>query len=271
MSRIKETFARLRKEGRTGLVTFVTGGDPDVARSREILLGLSEAGADIVELGMPFSDPMADGPSIQASSCRALASGIKLADILDLAADFRKHNPKTPLVLMGYVNPIWNMGFEDFTDRAAKAGVDGLIVVDLPPEEDVELRTKAAKAGIALIRLATPTSDDERMKTIALNASGFLYYVSITGVTGTRAAATREAVAAGVARIRKASDLPITVGFGIREPEQAAALSGVADAIVVGSTLVDIVCEAPGSPALVHAKVRALADALKGTHHELDQ
>ncbi len=238
--RIATRFEALKAEGRGGLVTFLTAGDPDLETSRDILFGLSNAGADIIELGMPFSDPMADGPAIQASSLRALKGGMTLKKTLDLVADFRQQDTETPVVLMGYYNPIYIHGVEAFVTDAKAAGVDGLIIVDLPPEEVDELWVPARDAGIDFIFLTAPTSDDARLPVIVERASGFLYYVSITGITGTKSAAVAD-VDEAVRRIRRHTDLPIGVGFGIRTPDQAAEIAAVADAAVVGSALVDIV------------------------------
>ena len=240
MSRIATRFQALKVEGRGGLVTFVTAGDPDLDTSREIFFGLPGAGADVIELGMPFSDPMADGPAIQASSLRALQGGMTLKETLDLVAEFRKQDDDTPVVLMGYYNPMYIHGVDAFVADAAAAGVDGLIVVDLPPEEAAELSKPSADAGIDFIFLTAPTSDDERLPEIVKSASGFVYYVSITGITGTRSANTAD-VKSAVERIRRHTDLPIGVGFGIKTPDQAAKTASVADAAVVGSAFVDIV------------------------------
>jgi len=236
--RIARRFEALAREGRGGLVTFVTAGDPDLERSTEIVLGLPAAGADLIEIGMPFTDPMADGPSIQAAGLRALAAGQTMARTLDLVRRFRRDDDETPIVLMGYYNPIYVYGNDRFLKDAIDAGVDGLIVVDLPPEEDEELCLPALEAGVNFIRLATPTTDDARLPKVARNASGFIYYVSITGITGAEGAAA-EAIAAAVARLRRHSALPIAVGFGIKTPDQAAAVARVADAAVVGSAIVD--------------------------------
>ncbi len=238
--RIGQRFAALKAEGRGGLITFVTAGDPDLETSREILMGLPAAGADLIELGMPFSDPMADGPAIQASSLRALKGGMTLKKTLGLVADFRKRDNDTPVVLMGYYNPIYIHGPEAFATDARAAGVDGLIIVDLPPEEVDELWQPARDAGIDFIFLTAPTSDDARLPVIVARASGFVYYVSITGITGTRSADITD-VGAALRRIRKHTELPIAVGFGIKTPEQAAEIASVADAAVVGSALVDII------------------------------
>jgi tryptophan synthase alpha chain len=236
-TRIDRRFAKLKKEGRAGLVTFITAGDPDLETSKKILLGLPKAGADLIELGMPFSDPMADGPAIQASSLRALKSGHKMRATLGLVAEFRKVDQETPIILMGYYNPIYVYPNEQFLKDAVAAGVDGLIVVDLPPEADDELCLPAAKLGLNFIRLSTPTTDAKRLPAVLKNTSGFLYYVSITGITGT-ASADVNAVHTHVRQIKKATSLPVAVGFGIKSGTQAKALAEVADAIVVGSALV---------------------------------
>ncbi|MFW5679151.1 MAG: tryptophan synthase subunit alpha [Pseudomonadota bacterium] len=266
-TRIDRRFAELREAGRAGLVTFLTAGDPDPETSAAILEGLAEAGADVIELGMPFTDPMADGPAIQAASLRALDAGMTLVRTLDLVRDFRQGNDATPVVLMGYFNPIFHYGTERFLDDAKTAGVDGLIVVDLPPEEDDELCLPALAKGLAFIRLATPTTDDTRLPAVLTNTSGFLYYVSITGITGA-AAPVVDVVGQAVDRIRRHTDLPVAVGFGIREPEQAAAIARVADAAVVGSALVDLIARHRGEGRdavrdAVLTKVRALAQAVR--------
>lgn len=236
-TRIDRRFAALKSEGRAGLVTFVTAGDPDYETSRKILMGLPAAGADIIELGMPFSDPMADGPAIQASSQRALKAGMTLKKTLALVREFRAKDQTTPIVLMGYYNPIYVYPGEAFLDDAKAAGVDGLIVVDLPPEADDELCLPAMKRDINFIRLATPTTDAKRLPAVLNNTSGFLYYVSITGITGS-AAPDAGAVHAQVAKIKRKTKLPVAVGFGVRTPQQAAEIGQGADAVVVGSALV---------------------------------
>jgi len=238
--RLAQCFARLRATNRAAFVPFITGGDPDLETSAALLKALPEAGADIIELGMPFSDPMADGPAVQAASLRALAAGTTLVDVLGLVTAFRQHDQETPMILMGYYNPIYSYGAERFLDDALAAGVDGLIVVDLPPEHDDELCLPALTRGISFIRLASPTTDDDRLPTVLRNTSGFVYYVSITGTTGTKSA---DAVQVGhaVDRLRQHTDLPIAVGFGIRTPEQAAAIARTADAAVVGSAIVSTV------------------------------
>ncbi len=235
---MERRFQALKEEGRGGLVTFVTAGDPDPATSLALVKGLPGAGADVIELGMPFSDPMADGPAIQASSLRALKAGMTLSGTLDLAEAFRKDDQETPLVLMGYYNPIYHMGVEKFLARAAEIGIDGLIIVDLPPEEDEELCQPAIDAGLHWIRLATPTSDDARLPVVLNRTSGFIYYVSIMGITGTKSA-TREAVSEAVSRLKRHSDLPVAVGFGIKTAANVADTVAVADAAVVGSALVE--------------------------------
>jgi len=236
--RIERRFEALRREGRAALVTFVTAGDPDPATSAALLAGLPAAGADVIEIGMPFTDPMADGPSIQAASLRALKAGQTLAKTLAMVADFRRTDADTPIVLMGYYNPIHNYGVDRFLKDAVAAGVDGLIVVDLPPEEDAELCLPALAAGIRFIRLATPTTDEVRLPAVLANTAGFVYYVSVTGITG-GASADAAVVAQAVARLKRHTDLPVAVGFGIRTPEAAAAVARVADAAVVGSAIVD--------------------------------
>jgi tryptophan synthase alpha chain len=236
-TRIDRRFAALKQEGRAALVTFVTAGDPDLATSRAILAGLPEAGADVIELGMPFSDPMADGPAIQASSLRALRGGHKMRMTLDMVAEFRARDPDTPIVLMGYYNPIYVYPNERFLEDAVAAGVDGLIVVDVPPEADDELCLPALRRGLNFVRLATPTTDAKRLPKVLANTSGFVYYVSITGITGA-AAPDVNAVQADVARLKVATSLPVAVGFGVRTGEQARDISRSADGVVVGSALV---------------------------------
>ena len=237
-TRIDTRFAELKKQGRAAFVTYVMAGDPDLATSLEIVKALPKAGADVIELGIPFTDPMADGPSIQAAGLRALKVGMTLRKTLDLVRDFRKDDNVTPLVLMGYYNPIYIYGVDKFLADAKAAGVDGLIIVDLPPEEDDELCIPALKAGLNFIRLATPTTDDKRLPAVLANTSGFVYYVSIAGITGA-AAADANAVGAAVARIKRHTKLPICVGFGIRTPEVARAIAEKADGSVVGTALVD--------------------------------
>ncbi|MGJ4932966.1 tryptophan synthase subunit alpha [Bradyrhizobium sp. HKCCYLRH2015] len=237
-SRMDARFAQLKKEGRSAFVTFVMSGDPDPETSLAIVKALPQAGADIIEIGMPFTDPMADGPSIQAAGLRALKAGMTLRKTLQLVRSFRDSDVDTPIVLMGYYNPIYIYGVDRFLDDAKTAGVDGLIIVDLPPEEDTELCIPALKAGLNFIRLATPTTDDKRLPAVLANTSGFVYYVSITGITGA-AAADSSAVGAAVARIKRHTALPVCVGFGIRTPETARAIAAHADGAVVGTALVD--------------------------------
>lgn len=240
--RIAARFAQLKAEGRAGFVAFITAGDPDRETSAAILEGLPAAGADLIELGMPFSDPMADGPSIQASSLRALRAGASLSHTIELVREFRNRNNETPVVLMGYFNPIFSYGVDAFIGDAAAAGIDGLIIVDLPPEEDEDLCLPALKAGLNFIRLAAPTTDEARLPRVLANTSGFVYYVSIRGITG---AASPDVASVGeaVARIKRHTALPVAVGFGIRTPEQVAAIAAVADAAVVGSAIVDVVAK----------------------------
>lgn len=258
MSRIAERFAKLRAEDRKAFVSYIMAGDPDPDRSMALLRGLPGAGVDVIELGLPFTDPMADGETIQLAGQRALAGGQTLAKTLRMVRDFREVDDKTPIVLMGYYNPIYSRGVERFLGEAKEAGVDGLIVVDLPPEEDEELCLPALAAGIDFIRLATPTTDDERLPKVLENTSGFVYYVSITGITGSAAAQGAD-VGPEVARIKAATDLPVIVGFGIRTPDAAAEIAAVADGCVVGSA---IVAEAAQGRSVeeVLAFVRSLAE-----------
>lgn len=237
-TRIDTRFAELKQAGRSAFVTFVMAGDPDPATSLEIIKALPKSGADVIELGMPFTDPMADGPSIQAAGLRALKVGMTLKKTLDLVRDFRKDDNSTPIVLMGYYNPIYIYGVDKFLVDAKSAGIDGLIIVDLPPEEDDELCLPAMKAGLTFIRLATPTTDDKRLPAVLANTSGFVYYVAITGITGA-AAADATAVSGAVARIKRHTKLPVCVGFGIRTPENAQAIASHANGAVVGTALVD--------------------------------
>ena len=238
-TRIDRRFAELKTEGRAALVTFLTAGDPDPETSLALVRALPAAGADVIELGMPFTDPMADGPAIQMSSQRALKAGQTLKKTLELVRAFRGGDDATPLVLMGYYNPIYVYGVDRFLRDAKSAGVDGLIIVDLPPEEDEELCLPALKAGLNFIRLATPTTDDKRLPAVLANTSGFVYYVSITGITGA-ATPDAEKVAAAVARIKRHTKLPVAVGFGVRTAEQAAGIASGADGVVVGSALVSV-------------------------------
>ena len=240
MNRLAAAFARARAQGRAALVTFVTGGDPTPADTASVLDALVEGGADVIELGMPFTDPMADGPAIQAANLRALAAGISTTAIFGIAAAFRARHPDVPLVLMGYANPMTARGADWFAAECAKAGVDGVICVDIPPEEDEELGPALRAAGVALIRLATPTTDAARLPAVLDGASGFLYYVSVAGITGLQQAA-QASIDDAVARLKAATDLPVAVGFGVRTPAQAAAIGAVADGVVVGSAIVDLV------------------------------
>ncbi len=240
MSRLQTQFDALRAENRAAFVTFVTANDPDFDTSLEILKGLPSAGADIIELGMPFTDPSADGPAIDKAAQRAIKAGASMVRTLDMVRAFRIDNTTTPIVLMGYFNPIFTYGIDRFCVDAAAAGVDGLIIVDLPPEEDAELLEPANKNGIDVIRLATPTSDDERLPVILNGASGFVYYVAVAGVTGGKSA-TADDIGNAVARIKRHTDLPVAVGFGIRTPEQAADIAARADGAVVGSAIVSLI------------------------------
>lgn len=251
MSRLSSLFARLRTENRAAFVTFITAGDPNYDTSLEILQGLPGAGADIIELGMPFTDPSADGPAIDKAAQRALKSGATMVRTLQMVTEFRVENWETPVVLMGYFNPIYAYGIDRFCRDAAAAGVDGLIIVDLPPEEDTELLLPANAAGIDVVRLATPTSDDARLPAILNGASGFVYYVAVAGVTGGKSA-TAEDIGDAVDRIRRHTDLPVAVGFGIRTPQQAAEIAAKADGAVVGSAIVSLIeqgleSDAPGA------------------------
>jgi tryptophan synthase alpha chain len=259
MSRIETTFARLKAERRRAFVAFVMAGDPDPDTSLALVRGLPAAGVDLIELGMPFTDPMADGPSIQRAGQRALEAGQTMDGTLAMVRAFREADAATPVVLMGYYNPVYSRGVDRFLAEAVAAGVDGLIVVDLPPEEDAELCLPARAAGLDFVRLATPTTDDRRLPTVLTNTSGFVYYVSITGITGA-AAADAAAVAPEVARIKAATPLPVCVGFGIRTPAAAAAVAGIADGAVVGSAIVDRIGRGD-RPDDVLAFVRSLADA----------
>jgi tryptophan synthase alpha chain len=261
-ARIDARFAALKAEGRAGLVTFVTAGDPTPEASAEILRSLPEAGADVIELGMAFTDPMADGPAIQRANLRALASGITLKKTLAMVATFREADTETPVILMGYFNPIHSYGVDPFLEDAKKAGVDGLIVVDVPPEEDDVLCLPTMASGLSFVRLATPTTDDQRLPQVLANTSGFLYYVSMAGITGV-GSVDPSTVDAQVKRFRASTDLPIAVGFGIRTPEQAEAIAGVADAAVVGSALIDAIAEAaPGGTAKVVEAAKTVTASL---------
>ena len=258
MSRLSVAFAR-----GPALVTFVTAGDPTPGATGAILDALVAGGADVIELGMPFTDPMADGPAIQQANIRSLGAGTTTADILAIAAAFRARHPQVPVVLMGYANPMVRRGAEWFAAEAAKAGIDGVICVDIPPEEDDSLGVQLRAAGIALIRLATPTSDDARLPTILDGSSGFLYYVSVAGITGKQQAA-QTSIAEAVARLKSATDLPVAVGFGVRTPEQASAIAKVADGVVVGSALVELIGQHGANAA---GPVRELTKALAQAVH----
>jgi tryptophan synthase alpha chain len=274
-TRIDRRFAALHDDDRPGLVTFVTAGDPDYETSLAIVKALPKSGADVIELGMPFSDPMADGPAIQASGLRALRGGQTLVKTLAMVRSFREQDSDTPIVLMGYYNPIYSYGNERFLADAREAGVDGLIVVDLPPEEDSELCLPALKAGLNFIRLATPTTDDRRLPTVLTNTSGFVYYVSILGITGTAAPDNAE-VAEAVTRIKRHTALPVAVGFGVRTAEQARAIGRVADGVVVGSALVGAVkdslddkgCATKATVSAVTGLVAKLADGVRAARAE---
>jgi tryptophan synthase alpha chain len=270
-TRIDARFVQLKQEGRSAFVTFVMAGDPDPETSLAIVKAMPQAGADVIELGMPFTDPMADGPSIQAAGLRALKAGMTLRKTLALVKSFRESDDTTPIVLMGYYNPIYIYGVDKFLVDAKAAGIDGLIIVDLPPEEDTELCVPALKAGLNFIRLATPTTDDKRLPAVLANTSGFVYYVSITGITGA-AAADATVVSGAVARIKRHTSLPVCVGFGIRTPEVARAIAENADGAVVGTALVDAVkgsldAEGRATPKTVTAVadlVAALAQGVRG-------
>lgn len=270
-TRLDTRFADLSRQGRAGLVTYVMAGDPDRETARAILKALPGAGADVIEFGMPFTDPMADGPSIQAAGLRALAGGQTLTKTLEDIAWFRTSDPTTPIVLMGYYNPIYIYGVARFLADAKTAGVDGLIVVDLPPEEDAELCLPALEAGLNFIRLATPTTDDRRLPTVLRNTSGFVYYVSITGITGA-ATPDFDRTAQAVARIKRHTDLPVAVGFGVKNADHASAVARGADAVVVGSALIEVLkgsldAEGLATPASVPAVtglVASLADGVRG-------
>jgi tryptophan synthase alpha chain len=259
-TRIEKRFAALKQEGRAALVTFTMAGDPDTETSLAVMKALPKAGADVIELGMPFTDPMADGPSIQAAGQRALKAGQRMTKTLAMVRDFRKADDATPIVLMGYYNPIYIYGVDKFLTDAKAAGVDGLIVVDLPPEEDEELCIPALKAGVNFIRLATPTTDDKRLPAVLNNTSGFVYYVSITGITGV-AIPDPSKVTTAVARIKRHTDLPVAVGFGVRNAESARAIAEGADGVVVGSALIDALCKSLDQNGKATAgTVKAVAD-----------
>lgn len=273
-NRIEVRFAALKEEGRPGLVTFIMAGDPDPGTTLSILKGMPEAGADLIEIGMPFSDPMADGPSIQLAGQRALKGGQTLRKTLEIVSEFRKGDTQTPIILMGYYNPIYIYGNEQFLADAKAAGADGLIIVDLPPEADDELCLPAKDHGINFIRLATPTTDAGRLPRVLANSSGFLYYVSITGITGA-AAPDPDKVAASVKAIKKHTDLPVAVGFGVKTGEQAAAIGRGADAVVVGSALVSAIADTldqdgkatARTASAVHDMVSELAKGVRSVKH----
>lgn len=250
MTRIESTFARLQAEEKKAFVAYIMAGDPDVDTSLEVMRGLPAAGVDVIELGLPFTDPMADGPTIQLAGQRALEAGMTLDRTLQMVRDFRSQDNETPIVLMGYYNPIYSRGVSRFLEQANEAGIDGLIIVDLPPEEDDELCIPAQAAGLNFIRLATPTTDDRRLPKVLQNTSGFVYYVSITGITGAAAAEAND-VAPEVARIKAKTDLPVIVGFGIRTPETSRSIASVADGCVVGSAIVSEIAQGKPVPEIL--------------------
>jgi len=262
-SRLQSAFAK----GRPALVTFVTGGDPTPGATAAILDALVEGGADVIELGMPFTDPMADGPAIQLANLRSLGGGTRTADIFRIATAFRQRHPDVPLVLMGYANPMTTRGPEWFANECRKAGIDGVICVDIPPEEDAELGPALRAADVSLIRLATPTTDAARLPAVLEGSSGFLYYVSVAGITGKQQAALDD-IASAVARLKASTSLPIAVGFGVRTPEQGAAIAAHADGVVVGSAIVDLVGQHGDAAA---EPVRALVAALRGAMDQVER
>jgi tryptophan synthase alpha chain len=261
MTRIDDTFARLKSEGKKAFVAYIMAGDPDVPTALAVMKGLPAAGVDVIELGLPFTDPMADGPTIQAAGQRALEGGMTVDQTLQMVRDFRAGDNVTPIVLMGYYNPIYSRGVDRFLAEAKGVGIDGLIVVDLPPEEDAELCIPAQKAGLNFIRLATPTTDAKRLPKVLQNTSGFVYYVSVTGITGAAAAQAGD-VGPEVARIKRSTDLPVIVGFGINTPDAAQTIASVADGCVVGSAIVKLIGE--GKPA--KDVLAFVADLAKGAH-----
>jgi tryptophan synthase alpha chain len=271
VSRIAARFAALKKQGRGALIPFVEAWDPDGPTSMALLRGMPGAGADLIEIGMPFTDPMADGPIIQAAARRALLAGVKVRYVLDMVREFRTGDSGTPIILMGYLNPILSYGVAAFCADAATAGVDGFIIVDLPTEEADLMLPHMAAHGLDFIRLIAPTTDDARLPHVLNGSSGFVYYVSITGITGTRSASSSD-LAAAIPRVRKVTDLPIAIGFGVRTPAQAAEASRVADAAVVASALIDTMAgnldadgkAKPGTVEMVLAQVKALADGVRG-------
>ncbi len=269
MSRLAATFAACAAQHRAALVTFVTAGDPTPGYTPAILDALVAGGADVIELGMPFTDPMADGPAIQKANLRSQAAGTKTTNILEIAGNFRMRHPDVPLVLMGYANPMIRRGPEWFARAAADAGVDGVICVDIPPEEDDALGPALRAAGVDLVRLATPTTDAARLPTVLEGASGFLYYVSVAGITGLQQA-QQGSIEAAVARIKATTDIPVAVGFGVRTPEQARAIGRVADGVVIGSAIVEIIAaNGAAAPEPVRAFVAALADAVRAARQEI--
>ncbi len=268
MTRISDTFAKTKAHHRAALVAFVTAGDPSPAATPGILDALVDGGADVIELGMPFTDPAADGPAIQAAGLRALAAGTRTADVMAIAAGFRERHADIPLVLMGYANPMLTRGPGWFARAAADAGVDGVICVDLPPEEDAMLGPALRGAGIDLVRLATPTTDAARLPTVLEGAGGFLYYVSVAGITGAQQAQAGS-IERAVAALKAATDLPVAVGFGVRTPEQAAAVARVADGVVVGSAIVEALAQAGGDPAAARALTGKLSHAVRAARKEL--
>jgi len=275
-TRIDQKFKDLQAEGRAALVTFVMAGDPDIETSLAVVKALPGAGADVIEVGMPFTDPMADGPAIQAAGLRALKAQTTLAKVLSLVTEFRKADATTPIVLMGYYNPVYIYGVERFLEDAKAAGVDGMIIVDLPPEEDAELCLPALKAGLNFIRLATPTTDDKRLPAVLANTSGFVYYVSITGITGA-AVPVYDQVGAAVKRIKAHTSLPVAVGFGVKNAQSAAAIAREADGVVVGSALVDALRGSldsegratSGTVEAVASLVRDIAEGVRSARKEM--
>lgn len=259
--RITQTFAARKAKGQAAFVAYIMGGDPDRAASQAVLNALPEAGVDIIELGMPFTDPAADGPTIEEAGLRSLAAGTTLTTILEMAAEFRKTNDTTPIIIMGYCNPVHHMGYANFAKAAKEAGIDGAIIVDLPPEEDSELRAAFEVHDLALIRLATPTTDDARLPRVVAGTKGFVYYVSMTGITGA-AFSQASSVTEQVAKVRKASGLPVVVGFGVKTPERAAEVAKDADGVVVGSAIVKELHD--NGPKAALALVKSLADATHG-------
>jgi tryptophan synthase alpha chain len=269
MSRLQQRFAELKEQNRAALVTFITAGDPNYSTSLAILKGLPKAGADVIELGMPFTDPMADGPAIQLANIRALAGQQNLTKTLQMVRELRQHDQATPLVLMGYFNPIHKYGVPRFIADAKEAGVDGLIVVDLPPEHNADLCDPAQAAGIDFIRLTTPTTDEQRLPTVLDGSSGFVYYVSVAGITGA-GSASLEHVQQALSRLRRHTQLPISIGFGIRTPEHAASIARLADGVVVGSALIEQIATADSDPQAITAVLslcEKLAEGVRGARH----